>query len=48
VLAVIDTTNGAVTQRQFDDLTAPAVDLAENLDGSFNVIIANQIGEQLP
>lgn len=49
VLAImIDTVNGAVTQRSYDEATAPALAMAENLTGTFSIIAGNAIEEQLP
>lgn len=49
VLALmIDTANGAITQRSYDEATAPSMTMAENLAGTFSIIAGNAIEEQLP
>ena len=47
-LIVIDTSTGIFTQRLFDPDVIPSLGLGENSAGSFNVLMADSVGEQLP
>jgi len=48
VIVVIDTLTSNISQRLFDEASTQSVGIAENISGSFNIIIGGTLGEQLP
>lgn len=48
IVIVIDTVTNSIAQRLYDPSSSPPIGLAENINGSFNVIVGETVGEQLP